>query len=95
MPGKSMDTNLRRVFTHLQVPHVGLPTRVLVSIDIEKAFDSLDWQYMHKVLERMDFLPHFRMVVALLYSSPQVILCSFLLVEVQGRGAHFCLSFLL
>lgn len=43
MPGKSTDTNLRRVFTHLQLPNLEQPTRVLVSIDIEKAFDSVDW----------------------------------------------------
>lgn len=55
MPGKSTDTNLRRIFTHLRLPHACQSTRVLVSNDIEKAFDSVDWQYMHRVLEKMGF----------------------------------------
>lgn len=60
MPEKSTDTNQRRVITHLQVPHDNQSTRVLVSIDIEKVFEAVDWQYMHKVLELMGFGLHFR-----------------------------------
>lgn len=68
VPSKSTDANLRRVFTHLQIPNTGPSPRVLVSIDIEKAFD---WQFMHRVLKLMGFWPHFRKWITLLYSSPE------------------------
>lgn len=43
MPGMSTDTNLRRLFTHLQMDmDTEFQARVIVSIDIEKAFDSVD-----------------------------------------------------
>lgn len=57
MPGKSTDTNLRRLFTHLQIDPLDTRTRIVVSIDIEKAFDSDEWEYMFRVLESMGFGP--------------------------------------
>lgn len=60
MPGKSTDTNLRRLFTHLQLQSRNANSRVVVSIDFEKAFDSVDWRFMFKVLEIMGFGPNFR-----------------------------------
>lgn len=72
IPGMSTDTNLRRLFTHLQMDNTEFPAKVAVSIDIEKAFDSVDWQYMHKVLENMGFGPGFRCWVNLLYSAPRM-----------------------
>lgn len=74
MPGKSTDTNLRRLFTHLQLPNLDSPTRIIVSIDIEIAFDSIDWQYMHTVLEKMGFGPVFRKWISLLCSNPKVMI---------------------
>lgn len=40
---------------HLQLLNLDSPTRIIVSIDIEKTFDSVDWQYMLRVLEKMGF----------------------------------------
>lgn len=71
MPGKSTDTNLR-LFTHLQLLGPDAGTRIVVSIDIEKAFDSVDWGYMLRVLEVMGFGRIFRQWIALLYSNPRV-----------------------
>lgn len=72
MPGKSTDTNLRRLFTYLQLLNFDSPTRIVVSIDIEKAFDSLDWHYMLVVLEKMGFGLTFRRWISLLYSNPRM-----------------------
>lgn len=74
MPGMSTDTNLRRLFTHLQLDVSESPAKVIVSIDIEKAFDSVDWQYMLKVLEAMSFGPGFRRWIAMLYSGLRIFL---------------------
>lgn len=70
MPGKSSDINIRGVFTHLQLPSADSTSRIMAALDIEKAFHSVAWSYMHKVLELMAFGPEFRNWVKLLYSSP-------------------------
>lgn len=72
MSGKSIDTNLRSAFAHLQIANAGMSPMVMVSIDIEKAFDSIDWQFMQVVLELMGFGPKFQRWITLLYSTPQV-----------------------
>lgn len=72
MSGKSTDTNLRRLFTHLQLPGSEDGTRIIVPIDIEKAFDSIDWSYMLRVLEVMGFGSTFRRWIMLLYCNPRV-----------------------
>lgn len=60
MPGKSTDTNLRCLFTHLQLRTANTSTRIVLSVVIEKAFDSINWQYMLRVLETMGFGQVFR-----------------------------------
>lgn len=72
MPGKSTDTNLRRLFTHLQLSPTDSDTRIVVSTDIGKAFDSVDWTFMFKVLEVMEFRPQFRKWICILYRNPKV-----------------------
>lgn len=42
----------------------------LLSIDLQKAFDSVSWPYLFEILERWGFGPNFRGIVALLYSIP-------------------------
>lgn len=72
IPGKSTDINIRRVFTHLQLPSIDSTSRVLATLVIEKAFDSIAWPYMHAVLESMGFRPVFLKWVQLLYLSLKV-----------------------
>lgn len=44
----------------------------MVSIGIEKAFDSVDWTFMFKVLEVMGFGPQYRKWISILYRNPRV-----------------------
>lgn len=47
-------------------------TGIVVSIGIEKEFDSVNWTYMFKVLESMGFGPQYRRWISLLYRQPKV-----------------------
>ena len=39
----------------------------MVFLDMEKAFDRVSWDYLHKTLEALGFKPEFRKWVSLLY----------------------------
>lgn len=56
--------------THLQLPSDNSYSRVLVKLDIEKAFDSVNWFYMSAVLEVIGFGPRFRNWIKILYKAP-------------------------
>lgn len=43
---------------------------ILVFLDLEQAFDSVDWKYMTTVLEVLGFGPHFRKWIDIIYHSP-------------------------
>ena len=42
---------------------------ILVSVDFEKAFDKLDWSFIHKCLENYNFPPFIRQWVKILYTD--------------------------
>lgn len=43
---------------------------LLLSIDVHKAFDSVAWPYIYKILGRCGFGPNFLGIIHSLYSSP-------------------------
>ena len=43
---------------------------VLLCLDFEKAFDSLEWDFLHKVLEKFNFGPYFCKWMKILYTNP-------------------------
>lgn len=55
IPQKSTDINIRRLFTNLQASHSNVGTRMVMELDVEKAFDVVDLQYMRLVPDRMGF----------------------------------------
>uniref|UniRef100_A0A803JPQ3 Reverse transcriptase domain-containing protein n=1 Tax=Xenopus tropicalis TaxID=8364 RepID=A0A803JPQ3_XENTR len=70
MPGRATDFNLRRLFTNLQLSHTNKGSRVVASLDSEKAFDSVEWNYLWEVLHRFGLGTKFIQWVKLLYKSP-------------------------
>ena len=43
-------------------------------LDFKKAFDSLEWSFLHKVIEKFNFGQNFQQWVKLLYTKPQAII---------------------
>lgn len=72
MPRKSTATNLRRLFLNMQTLADNTGQRALLSLDANKAFDSVSWRYLWAVLTKFGFGTHFIAWTCLLYSSPQV-----------------------
>lgn len=70
MPGRNTSFNLRKLFINLQATHDNVGTRVVVTLDTAKAFDSVEWRYLWRCLEGYGFGPKFIRWVQLLYQHP-------------------------
>lgn len=70
MPGKTTDINLRRLYTNLQIQHDNKGHRVIAALDNEKAFDSVEWNFMFAVLTRLGLPPGFLKWLRLIYLKP-------------------------
>ena len=61
--------NIRRLFNILYSPSESVP-ECIISMDAEKAFDRVEWDYLFTVLEKFGFGPVFISWIRLLYSAP-------------------------
>ena len=69
IPGRATFLNTRRLchIMGLVAGYESLP--IAMSLDIEKAFDTLSWEYLWVVLEKLGIGPVFRRWVRLLYRA--------------------------
>ena len=61
--------NICRLFNILYSPSESVP-ECIISMDAEKAFDRVEWDYLFTVLEKFGFGPVFISWIRLLYSAP-------------------------
>jgi hypothetical protein len=69
VPGRYIGDNLRLIYDithHLKEKQT---QGLLVALDFEKAFDSVNWKYMHTVLEMFGFGEQLRQWIAAFYSD--------------------------
>lgn len=68
--GRQASDHLRRL-RHLiwKVRDSNVPVAA-ISLDAEKAFDRVEWEYLHHTLEKFGFGPKFRHLILALYSTP-------------------------
>lgn len=70
MANRSIDINLRRLHTNSHAQHLNQSSRVVELLDIEKAFDSVEWSFLWEVLRRMGFPLLFIQWLQTLYKRP-------------------------
>ena len=72
VPGRSSDDNatlLRDICDYLEV-HERMAC-AFISIDQEKAFDYVDWEFLDRILQTLNFGPNFRSMITCIYTNIQ------------------------
>ena len=67
MPHASTRLNLRRLHNNLAIGKQDEGLRVIVSLDANKAIDSVEWPYLLTIIAKMGFGPKYIMWIGLLY----------------------------
>ena len=68
--GRMSYYNTRRLFNIIHyLNHCQIPGAI-VTMDAEKAFDRVEWEYMYEILKRFGFQPNFLGWIKLLYKIP-------------------------
>ncbi len=63
-------SNIRRLFNIVYSSHSNNP-EVVLSLDVEKAFDRVEWNYLFQILGKFGFGPIFTSWIKLLYAAPK------------------------
>jgi hypothetical protein len=69
VPGRFSSENVRVLKDIIDYANHSNIGAAIISLDQEKAFDRVDWNFMLRVLEKMNFGSSFRLWVKLLYSN--------------------------
>ena len=69
LKGRYIGQNITTVFDIMHFAESENIPAILVSVDFEKAFDKLDWSFIHKCLENYNFPPFIRQWVKILYTD--------------------------
>lgn len=69
MAGQSSSFHTRRLLNIIGFPNPTVP-EVVISLDAEKAFDRVKWEYLCYVLSKFGFSSDFITWIRLLYNSP-------------------------
>lgn len=68
---RSTSLNIRRAFLNLQSPTENEGSRAVLTLDVSKAFDSVEWGYIWRVLGKFGFGPSFIGWIKMLYDRPK------------------------
>ena len=69
--GRYIGENIVRIFDIMDYTEEHDIPAVIMSIDYEKAFDFIEWEYIEKVLEFFKFGPEFQRWITILYSNTE------------------------
>ena len=60
IPGRNISENIRSILDIMEFTKVKKLPGLLLFLDFEKAFGSLEWDFLEKCLEKFNFGPDFR-----------------------------------
>ena len=69
MEGRFIGENIRQIADVLQFTLDQNLSGIAVFLDFEKAFDSLEWDFLHKALEAFNFGENFRTWIKVMYKN--------------------------
>ena len=69
MANRYMGNNTRLIYDLINYCNTNILAGLLLCIDFEKAFDSLDWTFMHKVLKSFGFQKDIRRWISVFYNN--------------------------
>lgn len=68
--GRQLSSNIRRLLNVVFTPSKSSKPEMVISLDAEKAFDRVEWDYLFMVLQKFGFGPKIISWIRLLYSTP-------------------------
>lgn len=69
--GRQLFFNVRTLLNIINLKHSSQTPEVVISLDAEKVFDHVKWEYLFTVLQKFGFGDNFIKWIHLLYASPQ------------------------
>ena len=69
VPGRSIFSNLNLIRDPIEYCNSKNLTLAIISLDQEKAFDMVNWIFLDRVLQRMNFGPEFRQWIRVIYTN--------------------------
>lgn len=76
MPGKSTYNNTRCLYLHVHRAATDQKSRLVLSLDVLRAFDTINWSFLWKTMHQMGFSLHYINWVCLLYTNPRARVCT-------------------
>lgn len=67
IPGRQSFYNMRRFFNVIYSTHSTQQAEIVLSLDAEKAFDWVEWEYLFTVLDKFGFGPAFTSLEDIIY----------------------------
>lgn len=68
--GRNSYYNTRHLFNIIHYVNFHQILGLVVSMDVEKVFDRIKWEYMFETMRRFGFRPHFMCWIKIIYNSP-------------------------
>lgn len=70
IPGRTMSDNIRKTLNLIRHCKQQQIQSLLLALDFEKAFDSVEFLYLQRLLHHMGFGDNFKQAIAVMYQSP-------------------------
>ena len=69
VPGRSIVSNMNLIRDLIEYCNAKNLPQAIISLDQEKAFDRVNWNFLARVLQKMNFRPEFRQSIRVIYSD--------------------------